>query len=156
MQNIDKLVIPFFTEYTRQGQSFQAHHNYNKKKNAAWYDWAMFRWRREQRSGHHNRSAYAVDVAYLDTDADAAQYDYAPAKILGFVKVNDAISCIVRPCSTSYAKSSVFTTKWSLAFWDKGKQNPMISLVSVDAIVRHCLMIPAHGKKSVNYHEVYK
>jgi hypothetical protein len=116
----------------------------------------MFRWRREQRSTRRNRSTHAVDVAYMDDGADEDQYDYAPAKILGFVKVGGAISCIVRPCTVRYTKSSVFTTKWSLAFWDKAQRRPMISLVSVDAIVRHCLMIPSHGDKSVDFHEVYE
>ena len=32
----------------------------------------------------------------------------------------------------------------------------MICLASVDAIVRHCLMIPSHGEPSVEYHEVYE
>jgi hypothetical protein len=32
----------------------------------------------------------------------------------------------------------------------------MISVVSVDAIVRHCLMIPASGENSVDFHEVYE
>jgi hypothetical protein len=115
----------------------------------------MFRWRKERRAGKRNRSTHAVDVSYLDDAAEHDQYDYAPAKILGFVKVDDAISCIVRPCTVRYTKSSVFTTKWLLAFWDNRQHDPMYSLVSVDAIVRHCLMIPAHGKNSVDFHEVY-
>ena len=80
----------------------------------------MFCWRREQQAGWRNRSSHAVDVAYLDATVDHDQYDYAPAKLLGFVKLGDAILCIVRPCTVAYMKSSVFTTKWTLAFWDKG------------------------------------
>jgi hypothetical protein len=155
MDECSEFNLPFFTEYKRNGQFFRAHHNY-RGGNSKWYDWVMFRWRKEQRAGRRNRSTYAVDVAYLDEGAEHDQYDYAPAKILGFVQIGDAISCIVRPCTVVYTKSSVFTTKWTLAFWDKGKRNPMICLVSVDAIVRHCLMVPAHGANSVDYHEVYE
>jgi hypothetical protein len=92
----------------------------------------------------------------MDGDTGHLQYDYAPAKLLGFVKVGEDIFCIVRPCTVVHAKLSVFTTKWSLAFWDKGCWNPMISLLSVDAIIKHCLMIPVHGENSVDYHKVYK
>jgi hypothetical protein len=149
------LKIPFFTEYKRNGETFRAHHNYHYGGNGKWYDWVMFRWRKEQRAGKRNRSVHAVDVAHMDSIAGSGRYDYAPAKILGFVKIDDAIFCIVRPCTVVHTKSSVFTTKWTLAFWDKGRRNPMFSLVSVDAIVRHCLMIPAHGDNSVDFHEVY-
>jgi hypothetical protein len=116
----------------------------------------MFRWRKEQCSGRRNRSTYAVDVAYMDGDVNEDLYDYAPAKILGFVKVGNALSCIVRPCNITYTKSSLFSTKSFLAFWDRGCKNAMINLVWVDAIVQHCLMIPVDGEDSVVYHEVYE
>ena len=156
MVSTDEFTLGFFTEYKRNGQTFRAHHNYHHGGNSKWYDWVVFRWRKEQRAGRRNRSTHAVDVSYLDSDGVHEEHDYAPAKILGFVKLGDAISCIVRPCNVSYTKSSVFTTKWTLAFWDKRCCNPMICLVSVDAIVCHCLMIPAHGENSVDYHEVYE
>jgi hypothetical protein len=156
MDGIDELIIPFFTEYKREGITFRAHHNYHHGGNAKWYDWVMFRWRKEQRPGRRNRSSHAVDVAYMDDVTDHEQFDYAPAKILGFLKIGGALSCIVRPCTVEYIKSSVFTTKWTLAFWDKGQKKPMICLASVDAIVRHCLMIPSNGDSSVEYHEVYE
>ena len=151
-----EFILPFYTEYKRNGQFFRAHHNYHHGGNSKWHDWVMFRWRKEQRPGKRNRSTHAVDVAYMDEAGEQDQYDYAPAKLLGFVKLGEAISCIVRPCTVVYTKSSVFTTKWSLAFWDKRRRNPMISVVSVDAIVRHCLMIPASGDNSVDFHEVYE
>jgi hypothetical protein len=156
MEDQMEFTLPFYTEYKRNGQLFRAHHNYHHGGNSKWHDWVMFRWRKEQRPGRRNRSSHAVDVAYIDEGGEQDQYDYAPAKLLGFVKLGDAISCIVRPCTVVYTKSSVFTTKWSLAFWDKRRRNPMISVVSVDAIVRHCLMIPASGENSVDYHEVYE
>ena len=97
-----------------------------------------------------------MDVSYMDSDVNEELYDYAPAKIMGFVKVGNALSCIVQPCSIIYSKPSVFSIKWSLAFWDRGCRNPMINLVSVNAIVQHCLMIPVQGENSVVYHKVYQ
>ena len=94
MVDIDRFVLPFYTEYKRHGHTFRAHPNYRAGQQSPWYDWAMFRWRKEQRTGRRNRSTHAVDVAYMDADVDADLYDYAPAKILGFVKVNNALSCL--------------------------------------------------------------
>ncbi len=92
----------------------------------------------------------------MDSDVNEELYDYAPAKIMGFVKVGNALSCIVRPCSITHSKSNVFLIKWSLAFWDRGCCNLMINLVSVDAILQHCLMIPVQGENSVVYHEMHQ
>ena len=80
----------------------------------------------------------------MDVGVANKEYDYAPAKLLGFVIIENEIKCMVRPCSINYTKSSVFTTQWELAYWDRKKRNPMICLVSVDDIVRYCLMIPRH------------
>jgi hypothetical protein len=156
MDEIDSLEIPFFTEYRRQGQVFRAHPNY-RDSIGAWNDWVMFCWRKEQRPRRRNRSNHAVDVSHCDRDKDLDEFDYSPGKLLGFLKVDNQISCVVRPCVVTYTKSSVFTTKWELAYWDqKKKKNPMISLVSVDAIVRHCLMIPQDGPQGDIFHEVWE
>jgi hypothetical protein len=102
MDGIDELIIPFFTEYKREGVTLRSHHNCHHGVNAKRYDWVMFCWQKEQRSGRHNRSSHAVDVAYLDDVTDHEQFVYAPAKILGFLKIGDALSCIVRPCTVDY------------------------------------------------------
>jgi hypothetical protein len=108
----------------------------------------MFRWNKEELQSQRNRSTHAVDVAHMDAGVADGEYDYAPAKPMGFVEIDNEIMRIVWPCSINYTKSSVFTTPWELAFWDHKKRNPMICLVSVEAIVRHCLMIcPALGPK---------
>jgi hypothetical protein len=155
MEEVNELTIPFFTEYRRQGQVFRAHPNY-RQAIGPWFDWVLFRWRKEERRGRRNRTSHDVDVAHMELEADRDEYDYAPAKLLGFVQHGDDISCIVRTCDVTYEKSSVFTTQWELAFWDAQKRNPMISLVSVDSIVRHCLMIPRDGPKSTVFHEVWE
>jgi hypothetical protein len=92
----------------------------------------------------------------MDAGVIDGEYDYAPAKLMGFVEIENEIMCLVWPCSINYTKSSVFTTQWELAFWDRKKREPMICLVSVDAIVRHCLMIPRDGPESNVYHEVWE
>ena len=97
-----------------------------------------------------------MDVSHHDDGSGTDDFDYSPAQVLSFVETGNSISCIVRPCSVAFKKSSVFTTQWELAFWDKEKINPMISLVSVDAIVRHCLMISADGTLGSVFHEVWE
>ena len=155
MEDTDEFSLPLFTEYRRQGQVFRAHPNY-RKAIGPWYDWVLFRWRKEQRRGRRNRSNHAVDVSHMDQSTDLDEYDYAPARILGFVEINNEISCIVRPCIVTYTKSSVFSTQWELAFWDNKKTNPMISLVAVDSIVCHCLRIPQDGHHSTIFHEIWE
>jgi hypothetical protein len=155
MYNLDQLSLPFFTEYQRQGEVFRAHPNY-RNAIGPWYDWVMFRWRRAARPSKRNRSQHVVDVSHMDQSAEKDEFDYAPAKVLGFVEWDNEISCIICPCKATYTKSSVFTTQWELEFWDAKKRNPMISMVSVDSIVRHCLMIPQDGPTGNIYHEVWE
>jgi hypothetical protein len=84
MDGIDILTIPFFTEYKHQGQVFRAHPNYRKAV-GPWFDWVVFGWCKEQRKGHHNRTAHAVDVAHMEPDLEREEYDYAPAsQVAGF------------------------------------------------------------------------
>jgi hypothetical protein len=155
MEDTDIFQLSLFTEYQRQGEVFWAHPNY-REAIGPWYDWAMFRWSKEQRLAKRNRSNHAVDVSHMDAGVANDEYDYAPAKLLGFVVVDNETMCIVCPCSINYTKSSVFTTQWELAFWDGRKNNPMICLVSVDAIVRHCLMIPQDAPNGIIFHEVWE
>jgi hypothetical protein len=46
MDGIEELIIPFFTEYKREGITFWAHNNYHHGGNAKWYDWVMFWWQK--------------------------------------------------------------------------------------------------------------
>jgi hypothetical protein len=155
MNGIGILTVPFFMEYKHQGQVFRAHPNYQKAI-SPWFDWVVFRWRKEQREGYRNWTAHTVDITHMEPDSERDEYDYVPAKLLGFVQMGNGISCIVRPCVVTYQKSSVFTSEWELAFWDCQQHNPMITLVTVDAIVRHYLMIPQDGPKTTIYHEVWE
>jgi hypothetical protein len=68
-------------------------------------------WCKEQRRGHHNWTAHAVDIAHMKMDSECEEYDDASTKLLGFVQIGNDISCIVRPCVVTYQKSGVFTTQ---------------------------------------------
>lgn len=90
---------------------------------------------------------------------------YAPGKLVsGFLEIEDINGdpqyyASVRCCSYSYKKSSVFTTRWQLAFENEEKQEgPIFEVVLCDAIVRHCLMIPTklmNEKQCTLYEEIW-
>ena len=103
-----------------------------------------------------------------DDAAVAHHYTYAPGKILGFLvdrypstapaKQNSPafqnVQAVVMCCDSHHRKSSVFSTHWKIRYTDKACVKPMISLVSVDAIVRHCLMIPENNELN-GFHEIW-
>ncbi len=126
------------TEYNCAGQIFCANPNY--RNGGPWYNWAMFRWTKE---GTRSKNCSTEDscMHYGDNEVMKDQYTYAPGLILGFLNPQDP-QVIVLCCDSSYSKSLVFSTHWKVLYTDKAMKNPMICLVSPDAIVRHCLMIP--------------
>jgi hypothetical protein len=142
------------TEYTRQGESFRASPNF--RGGGPWYDWAMFRWAKEG-SGPKNRSKADSCVHYGDNEEMRNRYTYAPGLILGVLNgphPQPKPDLIVLCCDSSYSKSSVFSTHWKVAYNDKAMKHPMICLVSPDAIVRHCLMIPENNDWN-GFHEIW-
>jgi hypothetical protein len=76
MVDLDRFVLPFYTEYRRHGHTFRAHPNYRAGQRPPWYDWAMFRWCKEQCAVRRNRYTYAVDVVYMDGEVNEDLYDY--------------------------------------------------------------------------------
>jgi hypothetical protein len=100
----------------------------------------MFRWTKE---GTCSKNCSTEDrcVHYGDNKAMKDHYMYSPRLILGFLNPEDP-QVIVLCCDSSYSKSFVFSLHWKVLYTDKAMKNPMICLVSPDAIVRHCLMIP--------------
>jgi hypothetical protein len=163
MWNIDRNAhkcVKVITEYSRGGSLFRAHPNYRQL--GPWYDWAMIRWAKEGGQRASSRSKEDSCVHYGDNEANPSQFTYAPGKILGFVfdkqlpgsNELENVQAVVLCCDASHSKSSVFTTHWKVRFMDKAYTKPLITLVNVNAIVRHCLMIPenddAHG-----FHEVW-
>jgi hypothetical protein len=142
------------TEYTREGESFRASPNF--RGGGPWYDWAMFRWAKEG-SGPKNRSKADSCVHYGDNEEMRNRYTYAPGLILGVLNgphPQTKPDLIVLCCDSSYSKSSVFSTHWKVAYNDKAMKHPMICLVSPDAIVRHCLMIPENNDWN-GFHEIW-
>ena len=144
----------FMTEYTQGGESFRASPNF--RNGGPWYDWAMFRWAKEGTKSK-NRSTADSCVHYGDNDEMRDQYTYAPGLILGFLNgpyPQTTPDVIVLCCDSSYSKSSVFSTHWKVLYNDKAMKHPMICLVSPDAIVRHCLMIPENNDWN-GFHEIW-
>jgi hypothetical protein len=79
MVDLDRFVLTFYTEYKRHGHTFRAHPIYQAgKQPPCWYDWAMFRWCKEQRAGRQNRSTYTVDVGYMNEGVGEHTYMTMP------------------------------------------------------------------------------
>ena len=148
-----------------QGPFIFGHANYCKR--GPWYDWVMLRWARE------DNQRYAGDAdchaAYGDDEATALEHLYAPGKVLGFVAATPTDSndetesalkgdmmAVVSTCDFSHSRGSVFSTKWqqSYVYLAGSRKTPNIQLVDVNAIVRHCLMVP-HDVSQSGYHEIW-
>jgi hypothetical protein len=152
--------VRFSTEYTRGGTIFRAHPNYRQL--GSWYDWAMIRWDKE--GGHRPPSRSKEDscVHYGDDVSNPHEFTYAPGMILGFVfdrypaasPMLENVQAVVLCCDSSHSKSSVFTTHWKVSYVDKAYTQPLITLVNVNAIVRHCLMVPENNDEH-GYHEIW-
>jgi hypothetical protein len=127
-----------------------------------WYDWAMIWWAKEGGQWAKNRSKEDVCIHYRDDKATTTQFTYVPGKILGFVfdwnyaasAELENVQAVVLCCDASHSKSSVFTTHWKVSFVDKVYTKPLITLVNVNAILHHCLMIPENDNVH-GFHEVW-
>ena len=103
----------------------------------------MFRY---EKSSHERKSAsseYADEEVYDGDDPEtAANYNYAPGKILAFAKINGELNAIILTCEYKHLQAAPFVTKWSIEYKDKARTKPLYSINSVNSIVWHCLMIP--------------
>ena len=142
------------TEYNREGTIFRCHDNYRQL--GPWYDWVMLRWERED--NYNYAQPVECRAGYGDNDTIAANHLYAPGQILGFVEAADGcgVSIVVSTCDFSHSKGSVFSTEWKRSYvYHVGQpKTHNICLVDVDAIVRHCLMVPHDESESI-YHEIW-
>ncbi len=148
--------VNLYTEYKRKGVGFRAHPSY--RGNKAQYDWVMVRWIRHETVRRRNASnRHDVDVAYNDTDGSGETYDFAPAKILGFVEWEGEPAVVVETCSIHYERGSVFTTEWEQEI-DPDTKMAHTEIITPDSIVRHCLMIPDDegDSSSTKYHEFWE
>ena len=156
--------IKLYTEENRDGTIFRAHGNY--RGITKWHDWVMVRFnadaRRKQRTRfettHGDYNCCAPDYGDHTVDEQEKEsYCYAPSRIIGFVMDDDTKEryAIANVCDYNCVKSSVFTNRWKLSLDPKGKAN--VYLVDVEAIVRHCLMIPEDldASPSQYWHEVW-
>lgn len=146
-----------FTEYLRDGITFRAHPLYRSEQ--AWHDWVMFRYEKSDNDKARNktyREESHTDAVFAGDDpATSDDHHYAPGKILAFVEAdNGQLLAVVLCCAFKHVRSSVFTTHWKVEYVDAATTRPMVLLLDVNAIVRHCCMVPenseAHG-----YHEIW-
>ena len=116
----------------------------------------------QRRGIKKSRSKEESCVHYGDDPTQAYRYTYAPGKILGFVfdcypvqaPFLGQVQVVVLCCDNSYSKSSVFSTHWKISYTDKACKKPLITMVNVNSLVRHCLMIPENNERN-GYHEVW-
>jgi hypothetical protein len=153
------------TEYRRSGGIFcgQAHY----RLQGPWYDWVMLRWARE------DNQRYAGDAdcqaAYGGNEVATREHLYAPGTILGFVTpmpvdwngdtglaLLGGVMAVVSTCDFSHSRELVFSTKWqqSYVYHTRSRKTPNIQLVDVNAIVRHCLIVPHEGDQS-SFHKIW-
>ena len=116
----------------------------------------MLRWERED--NYNYAQPVECHAGYGDNVTIAANHLYAPGQILGFVEAADGcgVSIVVSTSEFSHSKGSVFSTEWkrSYVYHVEKPKTHNICLVDVDAIVRHCLMVPHDQSKSI-YHEIW-
>ena len=120
------LNLEMYTEYKRHNIIFRAHHCYHTC-NKPWYDWAVFRYEKTEREKlrgiTYASSNYDQNIHYGDDPSQALRYHYAPAKILGFVKINDSIHAITLCCAYKHTQVTPFVTQWSIEFLNKSQKN---------------------------------
>ncbi len=128
----------------------------------------MLRWAREDNQRYAGNPE--CQAAYGDDSTTAIEHLYAPGQILGFVcptpfdwindeetsQIDTVIMAVVSTCDFSHTRESVFSTKWQQLFvyLTGNHKRPNIQLVDVNAIVRHCLMVP-HEDSHSSYHEIW-
>lgn len=146
------------TEYRREGVIFRAHPEYRSRH--PWYDWVMFRYAKSEldiaRNRTYQEASHTDAVFYGDPPEIARDHHYAPGKILAFVNTgDDHISAVVLCCAFRHIRSGVFSTHWKIEYKDAQRKRPCIMLMDVNAIVRHCLMVPESAACHA-YHEIWE
>ena len=144
------------TEYRREGVIFRAHPDY--KGRGPWYDWAMFRYAKTTLEVRR-KTNYIIGpedaVHHGDDPSKAKHYHYAPGKILAFADVGDGeVFAIVLCCAYKHTQSGVFSTYWKVEHEDAKTTKPCVLMISVDEIVRQCLMTPENDEMN-GFHEIW-
>jgi hypothetical protein len=119
----------------------------------------MFRYEKSDHDKARNKTyleeSHTDAVFTGDDPATADDHHYAPGKILAFVEAdNGQLLAVVLCCAFKHVRSSVFTTHWKVEYVDAATTRPMVVLLDVNAIVRHCCMVP-ETSEAHEYHEIW-
>jgi hypothetical protein len=152
------LTLVLFTEYKRNGQLFRA--NPACRGGLPWHDWAMFRYEKSAQEVARGKSYMEVthdnEVYHGDPPDIAHKHHDAPGMCLCFVEEDKKpLMAVVLCCAFIHVRSGVFATHWKVEHLDAGMTKPYVLLMDVEAIVRHCLMIPENNDGH-GYHEVWE
>ena len=149
--------LHFFTDLKREGLVIRAHEWYRQE--TIWRDWVMVRWEVDDARKSQPQRFKSKECRPDFGDSRKARnkkYAYSPARIHCFFRGpfddengENCIYALVEPCAYNHKKSSVFSTEWRL----EKKQY----LITVDSIVKLCLMIPAslNDPKNDVFHEIW-
>ena len=108
----------------------------------------------DNKDGH--AATFPDNVHFGDDDETANHWHYAPGKILAFVQhEDDSVDAIVLGCHYHHKQSSPISMHWTIQYEDARLQKPYVNYISVDSIVRHCLMIPENDELN-GYHEIWE
>jgi hypothetical protein len=120
-----RLRIPFFTEYQRNGTVYRAHPDY--KGNGAYYDWSNVKW----------------------WDGDDADGNPISTNIIGqilgfFTDPGDGeVKAIIHSTlANTQEKHGVFGTFHEMEFVERNQINPLLHVATVDALEAHTMMVP--------------
>jgi hypothetical protein len=124
----------------------------------------MLRWAREDNQRYTGDAD--CQAAYGDNEATAMEHLYAPGKILGFVtpmplhwssKAEMPIMAVVSTGDFLISLNQYFQpTKWQQSYlYHAGNLKMPIHLLDMNAIVRHCFLVPHESSQTNCYHEIW-
>ena len=148
------------TEYSKDGMTFRCHPCY--KNEQPWYDYVMVAWIDEGSIIINDTSPESVEIAIKTGKKTVMKRALLiPAKLLCIIKDDDnEVYAIVHSCLQYRKKTSVLTYRWQLEYARQkivktkhvqysntdNYENmiPVYHKVSIDAVHKHCLMLPFH------------
>ena len=149
--------LSYYSEYKKDNKVFRAHSNY--KKEGAWNDWVMIRWKRDGNFKQKKEELKECHVIHPNADQKSkGKFLYSPGQIQCFISPKQGVyHAIVKCCNYKFSKGSVFSTKWKqeYIYHKSQKKVPRICHINVDAIVGHAVMIPSDKKKGT-YHQIWE
>jgi len=123
--------LAIFTKYnmtTTHGIPLKIRANGTYQSAGEWYDWVLVKYEKSKKG----QKSETVNI---------------PAKVYGFVLLNEKPFAIIHPCDYHHRKLSVLLVQWSLHMT---KSNvPRFDLISCDSIVSHCFIYPDKNNKVI-------